>query len=194
MTSKPNDQDLLIALKKGNKQAFNTLFRKYYQSLCRFALTFLNEEALAEEAVQNTFMYLWEKRQKYEISESFKAYLHRSVYNECLRIRKWQKKRSEVESNYALLLPEEWTDNEQQQWHEIKPVINKAINQLPQKCRDIFLMRRQEGLSNQEIADYLNISVKTVENQMTIAIKKLRNDLAPMLKHLPLLISFLSIQ
>lgn len=193
MKLEENDQQILLSLKNGNRNAFDSLFRKYYQSLCRFALTFLSDESLAEEAVQNTFMYLWEKRKQYQEPENFKAYIYRSVYNECLRLRKWQKKTSEVESSYALLLPEEWTDNEQEQWHEIKPIINKAIYQLPEKCRDIFLMRRQEGLSNQEIANYLNISIKTVENQMSIAVKKLRNDLAPLLKHLPLLIAFLNI-
>ncbi|MCU4174066.1 RNA polymerase sigma factor [Carboxylicivirga sp. N1Y90] len=193
MELKENDQQTLLSLKNGNRDAFDTLFRKYYQSLCRFAFNFLNDESLAEEAVQNTFMYLWEKRKNYQIPKSFKAYIHRSVYNECLRIRKWEKKTSEVESTYALLLPEEWTDNEQEQWNKIKPIINKAINQLPQKCRDIFLMRRQEGLSNQEIANYLNISIKTVENQMSIALKKLRNDLAHVLKQLPILLAFFNL-
>jgi len=190
MTRNPNDQLYFDLLTKGDKSAFDSLFRGYYTSLCRFALTISGNEMLAEEVVQNVFVRLWEKRKSIEQPDNVKGYLFRSVYNESLWLIKKQQSQRDLESNYVLHPPDALASEEHQQWEAFRPLIQTAIDQLPQKCRHIFLMRRQEGLTNVEIAEYLGVSVKTVEGQMTIAVKKLREDLKPHIHHLSLILFF----
>lgn len=193
MSLQINDKDLVLKIRTDHKSAFDALFQKYYVTLCRFALSFLRCEDLAEDAVQRTFIQFWERRKSIQVKESVKAYLFKSTYNECLRIRKQNIKRISVEEEFVLLSEASINESEQEQWRNIRPILQNAIQKLPLKCRDIFILRRQEGLTNQEIAEYLGISVKTVENQMTIAINKLKIELKPFLKHIPLLIVLLEL-
>ncbi len=190
MALNPNDQSYFTLLKQGDQAAFDRLFRKYYTHLCRFALTLSGNETLAEEAVQNVFVRLWEKRKRVDQPTHVKGYLFRAVYNESLWLIKKHKSQQALEAQYALHPPEELSTSDHHQWETLRPFIQIAIENLPDKCRHIFLMRRQEGLTNVEIAEYLGVSVKTVENQMTIAIRKLRDELHPHIHHLPLVLFF----
>lgn len=187
MTGKPNEKILFNALKKSDKEAFDILFRNYYPTLCRFALTITRSEANAEEAVQDVFVRLWDTRQRLNTAISIKSYLFKSTYNQCLWQLKKEQTRVKYENEYVILLPDNLPSDEAENWEAFRPVIQTAVNQLPDKCRQIFLMRRYEGLTNSEIAEYLNISIKTVENQLTIAINKLRTELKPHIKHLIIL-------
>lgn len=188
MSHPSNDHHLFAGVKRGDRSAFDQLFRLYYTPLCRLARTVSGYEQMAEEAVQNVFVRLWEKRRGLDQPDNVKGYLFRSVYNECLWLIKKQQSQKDLERNYVLDPPDELTSADQQQWEVFRPIIQMAIDNLPQKCRHIFLMRKQEGLTNVEIAEYLGVSVKTVENQMTIAIKKLREELKPHIHHLPLIL------
>lgn len=172
---------------------FDVLFKEYYQSLCRFALTIVPYENLAEEAVQNVFVYLWEKRKTLLIKTNVKGLLYQSVYNESIRLRKRRLQNRNYEAEYLQQLLPEFENSDQPDLDFIKTAISNAIINLPEKCRDIFIMRRKEGLTNEEIANYLGISVKTVESQMTIALKKLRTELTPIIKHLPAILILLEI-
>ncbi|MCU4162385.1 RNA polymerase sigma-70 factor [Carboxylicivirga caseinilyticus] len=172
---------------------FDVLFKEYYQSLCRFALTIVPYENLAEEAVQNVFVYLWEKRKTLLIKTNVKGLLYQSVYNESIRLRKRRLQNKNYEAEYLQQLLPEFENSDQPDLDFIKTAISNAIINLPEKCRDIFIMRRKEGLTNEEIANYLGISVKTVESQMTIALKKLRTELTPIIKHLPAILILLEI-
>ena len=183
-----NDKALYIQIKASDKKSFDTLFTTYYTPLCHFSISVLLNESWAEEAVQNTFVRLWEKRQQLEVNESLKAYLYRSVYNESLRLRQKQSKSKALEMEYAQWFLSHEDTVPLPDWSVAAELINKAIAHLPEKCRDIFIMRRKEGLTNEEVANYLNISVKTVESQMSIALNKLKTELQPLLKHLPILL------
>lgn len=175
----------LHQIRKGEKSAFNSLFKQYYQKLCQMALIVTCSEELAQEAVQQFFIHIWENRESIRNIENEKAYLYRSVYNQALQVIKKQKKQTYTEQHFAFNAPKSWQPEDRIQWENFRPYIEEAINNLPTKCRHIFLLKRIEGLTNSEIADYLQISEKTVENQVTIAIKKLRQQLQPLMNQLP---------
>ena len=183
-----DDTQLFQEIKSGNKAAFDTLFKKYYTALCRFSNTIILSEELAEEAVQDVFVRLWEKRKSINISEKAKSYLYKSVYNQCIWLIKKQKTKQLHEDQYAFEAPKDFSEQDTENWEAFRPFIQVAVNNLPDKCRHIFMMKRYEGLTNQEISDYLGISIKTVEKQMTVAIQKLRTELKPYIKNIIILI------
>lgn len=184
MNNNDTPNTLLNRLIASDKTAFDQLFRMYYPNLCRFANTIIHSEILAEEAVQDTFVKLWETKKNLGQIKSIKSYLFKSVYNRCLWLIKKQNTQERYEHLYALDMPSQLNDDDKENWEAFKPYIQAAVNKLPDKCRQIFLLRRYEGLTNSEIADFLNISVKTVENQLTIAVQKLRKELHPFIKNL----------
>ncbi len=143
----------------------------------------------AEESVQEMFVNLWEKAPQIEIGTSIKAYLYASTRNYTLNAIKKQQteqhhlnKYSEYEKGY-------------EQEDEISPVeiaklIQSGVETLPEKCREIFILCKQEGLTYEEIATYLDVSKKTVDNQMGIALRKLRDYLQPKLKKISVISLF----
>jgi len=178
--SKQEDIVLFKQIKQQNKIAFDILFRKYYQSLCRFALTFTHSEDLAEEVVQDMFVHFWSCNDNIQITISVKAYLYSSTRNHALNLIKKEKTRNNYEIDYAtqfehVVAPE----NSGEGIKALGIAIQNSIRKLPEKCREIFVLSRFEGLSYDEIAEYLTLSKKTVENQMGIAFKKLRELLLP---------------
>lgn len=175
-------KQLMIELRGGKEDAFAQVFRMYYNPLLNYAGRILHDAELANDLVQETFCNLFERRKELNEDLQLRPYLYKTVYNRCLDVIKHQK----VESNYAnqelldfyfskvietpeaeLALLEE----------DLKGAIQEAIAKLPERCREIFELSKIEGLSNKQIAEELNISVKTVEAQMTIAFTRLRKEL-----------------
>ena len=170
-------------------KAFEVLFKGYYVKLVFFANKFLNNMEGAEEIVSDTFTYLWEQKAEINITTSTNAYLYKMVQNRCLNYIKHKKIENEY-VNYLsknnLLADFYRTQSEPFLHKELQEQIGKAINELPERCREIFKMSRFEHLKNREIAEQLNISPKTVERQMTIALEKMRHYL----QHLFLITAF----
>lgn len=166
---------LFSEIKNGNEEAFNRAFDLYYSRLCFFADKLLNDFDLSRSVVQQVFVDLWIKRDKLQVV-LLKSYLFQSVRNAALDLLKHKK----AELRYLLTL----NQNEQGQFGdqleeaELADRINRAIQNLPEKCREIFILCRFEELKYAEIAIRLNISVKTVEMQISIALKKLRKELS----------------
>ncbi len=171
------EKHLFDRIKKGEEKAFETFFHKYYGHLCLYATRIINNDSAAEEIVQDFFVKIWEKRVQLNIETSVKHYLFRSVKNLCInyiqrnktKLRYAQKVISEVENNYS--------DDNSFPEIELYQKIEESINSLPEKRKEIFRLSRQEGLKYREIAEKLNISIKTVETQMSLAIKTLRDKL-----------------
>ena len=161
-----NDRLLLELLKKDDEKVFSHLFESYYVPLCRYARLILKSEQPAEEVVMNVFIYIWENRTRIEIKSSLCAYLFRSVRNRCINYLRDNAPSVYLSDAMVELCCEENRDME---------VIEEAILSLPDKCRDVFLKSRNEEMSNREIAEQLNISVKTVEAQITKALKAIRS-------------------
>ncbi|MFT5999023.1 MAG: RNA polymerase sigma-70 factor (family 1) [Neolewinella sp.] len=176
------DQDLFIQLRAGESTALDELFRRYYVDLCRTAVRFVNDEQEAEDIVQNLFVSLWEKRAG-DMDElgAVAPYLRRAVRNRSLNYLR-DRKRIPVDDTEVpeTLAAKELADDELTQ-DELRDRIHKAIDTLPERCRLVFVMNKLEEMSHKEIAEALEISPKTVENQMTRAYRFLRKWLSLML-------------
>jgi len=165
----------------GDIDSFKYFFDRYYNDLCNFVHVYLHDQSLSEEIVQDIFVYFWENKEKIQINTSVRSFLFsaskfRSL--NLLRDTKTQKRIIEEIGKNKSQLPYE--DEESHfDADEFKKILNAAVDQLAPKCREIFLLSKYEELSNKEIAEQLGISVKTVESQMTIALKKLREYLLP---------------
>ncbi|CAL1520978.1 RNA polymerase sigma-70 factor [Chitinophaga sp. MM2321] len=171
--------------------AFESLFKSYYPALCTFAYDFVNRHDLAEEIVQDTFMKIWERYGELDIQVSEKAYLYRSVQNNCLNFIKQDKIRTryggelleQLESRISIFgMPAAPSPVETLLHSELELLAEKAIRKLPPQCQDIFRLSRFEQLSYPEISRHLGISINTVKTQMTRALQRLRDELLPLLK------------
>lgn len=176
---KTDDIQLYAQIKGNDRNAFDVLFRKYYAELVRLAFFYTKSPDIAEEVVQEMFIGLWQNRKKINIHTTVKSYLCISVKNTALNKIKSDKTRQMYESQYTKNISDD--QSEAERLEELKKAVYKAIENLPEKCKNIFELSRFDGLTYQEIADYLQISKKTVENQMGIALKKLRHFIKPYL-------------
>lgn len=170
------NQHIFKRLQKGDEKVFSELFDQYYSALCLFANNYLRDMDLSRSLVQQVFIDLWMKREKISISTSVKSYLYTTVKNRCIDVLRKEKATTEISESVENLNQTPFRDLVEEA--ELNDRINTSINQLPKKCREIFLLCRFEGLKYSEIAEKLGISVKTVEMQMGIALKKLRDSLS----------------
>jgi len=162
-----------------NPESFEMIYREKYVDLVRYCLQFVKERETAEEIVQDLFVYVWEKRNDIEIRTSVSSYLYKSIKNKSINYLKSKFARIEFTDESALFNISEFTNPEQQyQARELEQRIDLAMKSLPEKCFDVFYLSRFSPLSNKEIASSLNITEKTVENQITIALKRIRDYLS----------------
>lgn len=179
---------IIELLKEGNESAFEQVFKEYFKRLHAYAYTFLKDEEQAEEIVQNVFCRIWEKKDLLNTDGSLKSYLYRAVHNESLNYLKHHKVRAEYEQYYTNRMAMEYEHpSKHAEVSELKKQIEKALTELPPQCRLVFQLSRFEHLKYQEIADQLNISIKTVENQMGKALRLMRVKLVDFLPLLLLL-------
>jgi RNA polymerase sigma-70 factor, ECF subfamily len=170
---------LALRIKLGDEQAFELLFRKFYDRLCAFANKFLNDPEEAQEIVQEVFAKIWEGRDLIDPEDSLKSYIFKITQNLSLN----KLRRNKVESRYTEIYKLVYIENLDFSSHEtlvareLEDNIADSISKLPPECRKIFELSRTEGLKYGEIAESLHISVKTVEAQMSKALRLLRVEL-----------------
>jgi len=163
---------------KLDKRAFEELFRSFFPSLVLFAQKYVPDQDTAKEIVHNVFINLWEKRQQVDTGSPLKSYLFTSVHNRCLNYIRDQKKFDKDETIFQRMDSADFSDGvDLLEEQELEQRIYDALHSLPEKCREIFMLNRFEGLKYAEIAEKLGISVKTVETQMSKALKILREKL-----------------
>ena len=150
------------------------MFETYFTPLCRFIYLYLDDSEVAEELAMDIFIYLWENRETFHIQLSLKAYLFQAARNKCLN--ELRKKKETVSIDDAELSGLN-TDVSSLETEELYRLIHEAILALPEKCRRVFVLSRQESLTNQEIAQKLDISVKTIKNQIWASLQRLRKCL-----------------
>lgn len=180
------DRNIVEALRQGDEQVFETIFKTYYERLCNYANTILNDMDEAEEMVQGAFLTVWEKHDTLEIHTSVKSYLYRAVHNSCLnRVKHYKVRKTYGDSvkNQTELLHDDASQD--LIGSELDAIVANAIDSLPDQCKLVFKLSRFENLTYAEIAEQLGISVKTVENHMVKALKVLREKLKD---YLPVLI------
>lgn len=182
------DEELIALLAKNSDLAIEQIFQKYYEYLCNIIYRYLRDGALAEDIAQDVFMELWRKHSSIRIQTSLKAYLKRAAVNKTLNFIRDNKISFDGEDELPGLQGNMVSATAQMEAEEMQLLINQAIDELPERCRMIFLLSRFEDMTYKEIAQKLNISVKTVENQISKALKVLRDTLGPFLSIVFLLI------
>lgn len=166
-----------------DERVFEQVFKTHFKSLLAYACTILKDEETGEEIVQQVFYKLWGKKEQTFIHSSLKAYLYRSVHNESMN----HLKHAQIKNRYQTYSMHQHKHIKSEdpamqiQGKELELQIRKALNELPEQCRTIFQLSRFENLKYREIADQLQLSVKTVENQMGKALQLMRAKLADFL-------------
>lgn len=181
---------LIEQLTAQNESAFEKVFKRYYKPLHAYAYTIVKDEAVADDMVQQVFYRMWNSSEKINIQSSIAAYLYRAVYNESLNFIKHQKIVVTHQKETAPYMKSERDTAAGKIIHkELEQKLRLALNTLPEQCRTVFQLSRFENLKYQEIADYLGISIKTVENQMGKALKIMRHQLIDVLPLILLLLN-----
>ena len=173
--NKDNDTDLLRRLKSGNEQSFKQIYEKYHKSLFQVAKKYLRHSQLAEDAVHDVFIKLWNNRKRLDRSGSLKGFLFTATKNHVLnmlskdkrKVKKhimlmYEKKVSNMSANNIIALA------------EYRELYQRAVDKLPPKRREVFKLRTDEGLTNQEVSQYLDVSIHTVKSQYYKASKFIR--------------------
>jgi len=170
-----NDQEILQQLSQGQSAGLEKLFKKYYRFLTNIAFYITKNKAVAEDITQELFAKLWEQRERLEQVEHPKAYLSTAIRNSAMNYLQSQKTAQSQLGDY-LQIQQEYYQDTLQEW-EVANQIAASLEKLPPRCRLIFSLNRFEGLTNEEIADYLGLSKRTVETQISKALKILRIEL-----------------
>jgi len=169
---------LFKQIKDGNIRAFETLFRSYYEPLCRYAHQFVGSMETAEEIVQDLFYILWKERENLQIITSADGYLYRSVKNKSLQYIEKKRVREDYRQTYIKNATiETSTPQEELEYRELEQQIRETLCRLPERRQKIFRMNRMEGKKYNEIARELQISVKTVEAEISKVLRELRSKI-----------------
>ncbi|WP_303315432.1 RNA polymerase sigma-70 factor [Flavivirga abyssicola] len=171
-----NNFFLAKKLSLGDNKAFDFLVSSFYQKLCTYAYTLINDHGKAEDIVQNVFAKTWVHRKKINPNFSIKSYLYKSTYNEFIDLYRKNQPVVYLEKKYLEAI-DLIVENEGKNLNELMELVNYEIDNLPKKCKQIFLLNKKEGLTHIEISNYLGVSIKTVEGHITRAFKTLREKL-----------------
>lgn len=174
----------IAALKDGDESAFEKVFKVCYTPLCNFAARYVKSPVDCEDIVQDVLITIWKKRECIDLNRSFRSYLYQCVRNKALD----KIKHDEVVRRYKPLLARIRNDRKENvkvelKDHEFYKETQQAIEKLPERARKVYKLHRKDGFTYKEIAFILDISPKTVESQMSRALKKLRDWLSEYLPH-----------
>ncbi|WP_417885755.1 RNA polymerase sigma factor [Zunongwangia sp.] len=171
-----NNEKLIHHLQAGDVECFQYIFNELVEPLTAFIYTYTHDEALAEDIVQHSFMKLWEKRTFLDPQGSLKTFLFTITHNRFIDLYRKDKKQVYLTDTIYI---ETVLETEELNEENLKPrleQIDKAIENLPQKCREVFLLKRENNLKNKEIAEYLEISIKTVEYHISRGLRIIRQQ------------------
>lgn len=178
-----NENDILIeSLKSGDEKAYTYLIDTYHHKLCVYANSLVKNIYSAEDIVQNVFIKVWEQRTRLKTDHSIKSFLYKSVYNEFIDLYRKNQSLFSLEKSYYDALNTTVLDEDAESLQRAMNVVNREIQNLPPKCKEVFILSKKEGLTNIEIAEHLDVSIKTVEAQITKAFSILRSSLDDKIK------------
>lgn len=179
-----NDNNVLIdALKNGDEKAYSYLIDTYHHKLCVYANSLVKNIYSAEDIVQNVFIKVWEQRTRLKSDHALKSFLYKLVYNEFIDLYRKNQSLFSLEKSYYDALNSIVFEDDSESFQRVLNVVNKEIQNLPPKCKEVFILSKKEGLTNIEIAEHLDVSVKTVEAQITKAFSILRTSLEEKVKN-----------
>ncbi|MBD0825481.1 RNA polymerase sigma factor [Aestuariibaculum marinum] len=169
--------DLVINFKNGDKEAFEKIYKLFYQDLNRFIQSYTKDRELSQDLVQNAFLKIWEIKESIDPKENLKSYLYKLVYNSFIdKIRKDKNFNNKIEEIKYQHFIENLEEDKELKLKRLK-AIEDSIEILPKKCKEIFILSKYNGLKYQQIADNLGISVNTVKVQISKAYKLLSRNL-----------------
>ncbi len=168
------DQKLLIKISQDDKMAFNEIYRRYWNSLYQMTYHRLKDQDVCMDILQETFMWLWVHRGQVAVVKSIPAFMTGGIKFKIANYIRHKKVRDKFFTSAERIQHEKLDQCDELEFKELKEFMHQFCNQLPEKCRDVFFMSRTHQFSHREIAYKLNISEKTVENQISIALKKIR--------------------
>ena len=172
------DSEITRRIREGDVGQFESLFRSSYVSLVRYAKVLIKDNDTSEEIVQDLFFRLWQDRNKISIESSLNGYLFRAVHNRCMHHIEHLKVRERHAEEMSRQQPERQENPADIiQYAELQEKIARILEKLPERCGQIFIMNRFEGLKYSEIAEKLSVSVKTVESNMGRALREFRKEL-----------------
>lgn len=160
-------------IQQKNINAFESYYKHHYKAFFLISYNYVKMAGTAQEIVNDVFLKIWEDAEKITIESSLKAYIYRSIINRSINALNKQKRESQNQRELAKM-PQEFYELREIEATELKVKLYKAIEALPGQCKKVFLMSRMDGLKQQDIADKLGISIKTVKNHITHALKQLR--------------------
>lgn len=192
------NKTLYLAIKKGDRKAFEFIYKSWYEPLVHFSNEYLSDLDAARNIVQNIFLRLWEKHELVDADSNLRSYLYMATRNACLShmrhlrveeayFKKVAINQEDFQLNYDAL---EELKIDQIDFSRLEELIRDTIESLPERCREVFMLSRYQEMKNREIAEKLGISVKAVEANITRALLKLRRNTS---EHLPELVLFLII-
>ncbi|NCC10394.1 MAG: RNA polymerase sigma-70 factor [Bacteroidia bacterium] len=170
---------LIAKIKEGDVHAFETLFRRYYAPLCWYSASMTGSMEVGEEVVEELFYTLWRDRSELNVLRSVKSYLYGAVRNESLQYCQHLEVRDRYSEQVLAVADNQPTDDphRQMEYRELEQLIQQTITRMPERRQSIFKMHRLEGKTYVEIAAALSLSVKTIEAEMSKALRTLRNDI-----------------
>lgn len=173
-----NENSILIkSLINGDENAYTFLIDTYHHRLCVYANSLIKDAYSAEDIVQNTLIKVWKNRAKLNPNLSIKSFLYKSVHNEFIDLYRKNQNLFTLEKKYYEALNTVVYEEDTDSLQKAIEVVNKEIQNLPPKCKEVFILSKKEGLTNIEIAEHLDVTIKTVEAQITKAFSILRNSL-----------------
>ena len=185
-----NNHSLLDLLHKGDKGAMKQIFEVHYRSVFLCIYRFVKQRETAEDLTQEVFLKLWRKKEQLQITGSLAAYISTMAYHEAMGyLRKTSTLITDIDDNAAVVVGSDGNDEVRKQ--DLQQQINVAVDQLPPRCKSVFILSRFEGKSYKEIADIMDISTKTVEHQLSKALKSLRIHLKDYMHGCILILFFL---
>lgn len=169
---------LVSQVKEGNIKAYNYLVNNYHDKLFSYVLALTSNNDMAKDIIQNVFLKTWENRNKLQAIYPIKSYLFKLAYNEFVSFYHKSKSISNVEKKFVEIINLSVSDDYEDIINDKKAIVDLEIENLPTKCKTVFLLSKQEGLTNEEISAYLSLSLKTVEGHITKAYTILKEKCA----------------
>lgn len=171
------DNIILDLLNRSDEKGIKLIFDQYYRYLCHAVYKVIPDTHIVEDLVQEVFYEIWKKRERLQINISLKAYLRRASINKSLNYVRAQRMKFSDNEDIKERFVDDDNSHEKVELSELTEVINQAVESLPERCRLVFSLSRFESMSYKEIAEQLGISMKTVENQISKALKILRKEI-----------------
>lgn len=177
-----NNDTLIESLRNGDESAYTYLIDTYHHRLCVYANSLVKNIYSAEDIVQNVFIKVWEQRTRLKSDHAIKSFLYKLVYNEFIDLYRKNQSLFSLEKSYYEALNGIIQEEDPESFQRVINAVNKEIQNLPPKCKEVFILSKKEGLTNIEIAEHLDVSIKTVEAQITKAFSLLRSSLEEKIK------------